>query len=168
MKLVEFLIHLLEAHAHTLQRLAALMTEESLLELLENAGDDEVASPVLKARPQFARGGHPTGVASAYAEIESAVRGFELPAFLLFHLWAYPHYRALIESATDLEALIPMGDSMGTELVDEAVGEAKLWTRKLSLPPELGARAEKAAEIPWLKFRATLLKRIGKRPLGAV
>ena len=92
-----------------------------------------------------------------------------LPAFLLFHLWAYPHYRALIENTTDLDARIPTdGDTMGEALVEEALNEAHAWVKGLHLQPELGARAEKAAEVPWLKFRATMLKRIGKRPLGAV
>jgi hypothetical protein len=174
-KLVDFLVSLLEAHAQALTRLAALMTEESLLEVLERAGEseEELESPVLKSLPHWARGGHPTGVAAAYAQLETAVRGFGLPQFLLFHLWTYPHYRALIENATDLNAIIPEGDDstpsdMASSLVDESVEQAKLWVRSLGLAPDLGARAEKAAEVPWLKFRAAMLAKLGKRRLGAV
>jgi len=177
-KLVEFLVSLLEAHAQALTRLAALMSEESLLEVLERAGEreDELESKALKSMPHWARGGHPTGVAAAYAQLETAVRGFGLPQFLLFHLWTYPHYRALIENATDLNALIPEGPSgegaqpsgMASLLIDESVEQARLWVRSLRLAPDLSARAEKAAEVPWLKFRAAMLAKLGKRRLGAV
>jgi hypothetical protein len=56
----------------------------------------------------------------------------------------------------------------GTVLVDEAIADAKNWIQQFPLPPAFAAQAERAAEIPWVKFRAHALKKIGKRPLGPV
>ncbi|MCM2277554.1 MAG: hypothetical protein NDJ89_05710 [Oligoflexia bacterium] len=171
MRIVEFLCQLLEAHAETLRRLAALLGEERLLEVLEEAGEREAERPAsapieLHAEkllaPQSSGG-------SAYQELEGAVREFGLPAVLEFHLWAYPHYRAFIESPIDLDSRIPgPGGDTGTVLVEEAVAQAAAWVRKLPLPSQLGLQAERAAHVPWLRFRTQTLRRIGRRPLGPV
>lgn len=174
MRLVDFLIHLLDAHAQTLQRLAALFGEEVLLEMLETAGEspstegeETPALPRLESPwldpPSF------DASYSPYAELEAAVHDMKLPAVFEFHLWAYPPYRAYIESPLDLNSKIrgPGGD-VGTVLVDEAVAQAEAWIKKLPIPPEHGLQAERAAHIPWLRFRAEVLKRIGRRPLGPV
>lgn len=169
MRLVEFLIHVLEAHAQTLHRLAALFGEEMLLHMLEESGDEiaEKAAP-----PRFnvawfekSHGGY----SSPYTELESAVHDFKLPAVLEFHLWAYPHYRAFIESGLELDARIPgPGGDTGVVLVDEAVEQAEAWVKSLPIAPEFALQAQRAAHVPWLRFRTQVLKRIGKRPMGPV
>lgn len=168
---MDFLIALLQTHAQTLQRLAALLGEETLLELLESMEatpehNDKQCNKVEwieSTRSQSISG------ASPYVELEHAVHELNLPAMLEFHVWAYPHYRAFIESSLDLSARIrSQGSEAGQALVQEAVLQAQQWVRKLPLPPSLAAQAERAAEIPWIRFRSMVLKRIGKRPLGPV
>ncbi|MCM2321702.1 MAG: hypothetical protein NDJ90_00390 [Oligoflexia bacterium] len=173
MRIVDFLCQLLEAHAETLRRLAALLGEEALLELLENAGDTEQAVPergdafIERTASRLLAPQRSGG--SAYQQLEGAVHEFGLPAVLEFHLWAYPHYRAFIESPIDLESRIPgPGGDTGTALVEEAVAQAQAWVRHLPLPSQLGLQAERAAHVPWLRFRTNVLKRIGRRPMGPV
>ncbi len=181
MRLAEYLIHLLEAHAQTLQRLAALFGEAALVEILETSGEEQEklaaqAQEVLTAvrikrfepNPAWFDNALPGGY-SPYLEIESAVRDFNLPAMLEFHLWAYPHYRSFVESPLDLNSRIQgPGGEAGVALVDEAVAQAQAWVRGLHIPPALGLQAERAAHMPWLRFRTHVLKRIGKRPIGPV
>lgn len=172
MRIVDFLIQVLEAHADTLKRLAALLGEERLLELLENAPEESssVAPSAVIHELSAARGpqgGFPSG--AAYRELEGSVHEFGLPEFLEFHLWAYPYYRAFIESAIELESRVPgPGGDAGTVLVEEAVASAQAWVRRLPLPPQIGLQAERAAHVPWLRFRTNVLRRIGKRPMGPV
>jgi hypothetical protein len=52
--------------------------------------------------------------------------------------------------------------------VDEAVAQAQAWMRSLGLPAAIAPQAERAAEIPWLRFRSEILPRLGRRPLGPV
>ncbi|MGK5081732.1 hypothetical protein WDW37_00380 [Bdellovibrionota bacterium FG-1] len=170
MRLVEFLILMLQAHAHTLQRLAALFGEEILLHMLEESGE-ELAKKLPPPRFQLVWFEAPknTGFSSPYAELEGAVHDFTLPAMLEFHLWAYPHYRSLIESTLDLNARIP-GPHSDTCLclIEEALEQANAWIRALPIATEFQLQAQSAAQIPWLRFRTQTLKQMGRRPFGAV
>lgn len=174
MRLVELLIQLLEAHASTLARLAALLGERELVEALESAADETGAvglpERLLEDRSRWL-GPAPAGgsEAAAYQELEGSVRELRLPALLEFHLWAYPPYRAFIESSLDLNSrIVGPGTDVGTVLVDAAVEQATRWVRRLPLSPEQSRLAEHEAHAPWLRFRTTVLKRIGRRPLGPV
>jgi hypothetical protein len=173
MRLVEYLTHLLEAHAQTLQRLAALFGEATLIEILETSGEAQENAPtppvkLFEPNPAWFENALPGGY-SPYLEIEGAVHDFNLPAMLGFHLWAYPHYRSFVESPLDLNSRIQgPGGEAGVALVDEAVLQAQAWVRALHIPPALGLQAERAAHMPWLRFRTNVLKRIGKRPIGPV
>ena len=177
MRLVEYLIYLLEAQAQTLHRLAALLGEDELLEILENSGETfepkarsgVESPPSVFINPKSFDAPGPGATASPYQELEGAVHEFKLAAPLEFHLWAYSHYRAFIESAVDLNARIQgAGAEQGTALVEEAVAHAEEWIRHLHLPPAVSLQAERAAHVPWLRFRTTVLRRIGKRPMGPV
>ncbi len=172
MRLVDFLIHLLEAHAGTLNRLAALLGEDSLTELLEMSGESRVRDDrklLLHQEPQYFNKTLPQKSASVYAELESAVRSFNLAPTLEFHLWTYPYYRAYIESSLDLNAALSSHGEAGIgRLADEAFLDARAWARTLPLSPDLAKQADHAAEVPWIKFRAALLKKTGQRPLGSV
>ena len=172
-RLVEFLILLLEAHAQTLQRLAALYGEDVFLEILESAGEEPEAAPSQsKVNPIWFGKSNVRGVqgaASAYAELEAAVHDLKLPAMLEFHLWAYPHYRAFIESPLDLNSTIQgTGPETAAALVEEAVSQAQVWVKKLHIPPEFSRQTESAAQLPWIRFRTTVLRRVGKRPMGTI
>lgn len=166
MKLVEFLIYLLEAQAQTLSRLAALFGEELFLHMLEESGD--LPTPKLQISTQWFESAE-SPQASAYALLESSVHEFKLPAVLEFHLWAYPPYRSWIESDLHLNAKIlgPGGDA-GVALVEESISQANLWFRRLPIAEEFRMQAQSAAQVPWIKFRTSVLKRIGRRPLGPV
>ena len=170
MRLVEFLTFLLEAHANTLHRLAAIFGDDVLLQMLEESGE-RISEETSSARfqPIWFEAAQSMGFSSPYAELEGAVHDFKLPAVLEFHLWAYPHYRAFIESEIELDARIPgPGGDTGVALVDEAVEQAEAWIKRLPIPPEFSVQAERAAHVPWLRFRTQVLKRIGKRPFGPV
>ena len=170
MRLVDFLIYLLEAQAQTLHRLAALFGEEMLLHMLEESGD-RIAEQVAPSRFRLDWFEPPlsTGYSSPYAELEGAVHDFKLPAVLEFHLWAYPFYRAFIESGLELDARIPgPGGDAGLLLVDEVVEQAEAWVKLLPIAQEFSLQAQRAAHMPWLRFRTQALKRIGKRPMGPV
>jgi hypothetical protein len=179
MRLVEFLTYLLEAQAETLKRLAAFFGEDVFLEMLENSGD-EIPIPTLdrKLVPFESLSDHSSlGSRSPYMELEGAVHEFGLPAVFEFHLWAYPYYRAFIESDLDLNSTIATTHGgfgglatvdSSTQLIDEAVFQAKEWIKKLHIPPSIAVPAEAAAQLPWIRFRTQVLKRIGKRPMGAV
>jgi hypothetical protein len=172
MRLVDFLIELLEAQAQTLQRLAALFGEERLLDLLEQAGElptDPVE--LLHGPAELLNSGQVEApsrqsAGSTYAELEGAVRELGLPEVLEFHLWAYPHYRAFIESSLDLASRIA-GDAP-LALIDEAVAQSEAWVKRLPIPPAIWPQAKAAGQHPWLRFRTNVLKRSGRRPLGAI
>ena len=169
MRLVEFLVYLLEAQGHTLQRLAAIFGEDILFEILEIAGEKQESNPLPKISSQWFGKPREIGESHPYGELESAVREMKLPAVLEFHLWAYPHYRAFIESAADLNAWIEgPGTDTGAQMTEQAVAEAQAWVKQLPIPPEISQQTERAAQIPWIRFRTQVLKRIGKRPMGPV
>lgn len=177
-RLVEFVIAVLEAHGEALKRLAALFGEENLIQLLEMAGDrDErpqlatIPAEIMKELLDFAKKQGPglSLSANTYAEIEGSVRELNLPAILEFHLWTYPLYRAFIESPLELNLKIPgPGGNTGTALVDDAIAHADAWVRALPMSELVKDQAARAAQVPWLRFRTTILKRIGRRPLGPV
>ncbi len=171
MRIADFLIYLLEAHAQTLHRLAALFGDDLLLHMLEQVGEKMENEPAPEYRFQvdwFQKVSVP-GYSSPYLEIESAVRDFKLPSVLEFHLWTYPLYRAYVESSLSLDDLIPgPGADVGSWMVDESVQDAQHWMKRLPITSEFSKQAESAAHAPWLKFRTQVLKRIGKRPLGPV
>ena len=165
MRLVDFLIRVLEAHAQTLQRLAALFGEEILLELLERGAeaDEESGSErVAVSLSWFKANGSDHG--SPYAELEGAVRDFKLSPVLQFHIWAYPGYRAFIESRVELGACVVDPQSV----VDAALASSKRFLAMLPMAQEFRNQAERAAEVPWLRFRTTVLKDLGQRPIGVV
>jgi len=180
MRLVDFLVLLLGAQAETLKRLAAFFGEENLVDMLEDAGESFDDRRLAGLAPEkFATSSvasvtwidspAPHSNANAYAELEGTVRELGLPEILEFHLWAYPHYRAFIESAIDLNArLSPESGVSGTALVDEACAASEAWVKTLRIPPSVAAAAYKAAAQPWLRFRTEALKKMGRRPLGAV
>ncbi len=180
MRLVDLLVLLLSAQADTLKRLAAFFGEENLIHLLEDAGEsfDDRRVAGLEV-PKFAKTSVasitwidtpvPHSNANAYGELEGTVHELGLPEVLEFHLWAYPHYRAFIESSIDLNArLAPGGGESGTALIEEACAAADAWVRSLAIPPAVADAAYKAALVPWLRFRTEALKKMGRRPLGAV
>lgn len=180
MRLVDFLVLMLGAQAETLKRLGAFFGEENLVDMLEDAGesyDDRRLAGLEPNTPTAASlapgmwtpppGPHSN--ANAYAELEGTVRELGLPEILEFHLWAYPHYRAFIESTIDLNArLAPGGGELGTALIDEACANAEAWVKRLQIAPSVAAAAYKAAQVPWIRFRTEALKKMGRRPLGAV
>ena len=175
MTLLEFLIQVLEAHAETLKRLDALFGEDTLVLVLERAGELEevqaekgiLSSPPVdpscfeEVEPSYSFPEDP------YLEVETAVRAMKLSERLTFHLWAYRHYREWVESPADLWWRIPgPGGEAGLKLVDDTRARAEGWIKRLGLPEPLGTQAARAAHVPWLRFRTVVLKRIGRRPLG--
>ncbi len=189
MRLAEFLSQILATHGEVLLRLAALLGEEELLELLEKAEELHPTDTAHDADdPQglkeFARwetwlkerlvASPGESAPQAMAEIQSTVSSLDLPEVLEFYVWAYPAYRAYVETSLGLALRIPKQgptgapSESGLQLTEDAVARAKSWFRRLPLPPQIAATAERAAEVPWLRFRSEVLKRVGRRPLGPV
>ncbi len=117
------------------------------------------------AAPRSAGGGGLTGNGmSPYSELEGAVRDFKLSPVLQFHLWAYPVYRSFIESRLELGARVARPQAV----VDAAMGGQKRWLATLPIATEFRLQAERAAEVPWIRFRTLVLKDLGQRPIGVV
>jgi hypothetical protein len=165
MRLVDFLIRLLEAQAQTLQRLAALFGEEILLEMLERGAEieEEIGKPTEISLSWFQTSGSGNG-GSPYAELEGAVSDMKLSPVLQFHLWAYPVYRSFIESKLDLGSRVTQPQAV----VEAAVAGHKRWLETMPIATEFRNQAERAADVPWLRFRTTVLKDLGQRPIGVV
>lgn len=175
MRLVDFLIALLQTHAHALQRLAALFGEDVLIEILENQPEPpEFPDPRKSARPSYSMSDFKNpplrgvgGFGGSYSELETTVQNLRLPTMLEFHLWAYPPYRAFIESGLSLDATVAKTETT-ENLVKEVIEQATQWVRQLPLPPEFSLQAERATEVAWIRFRTEMLQGIGKRPLGSI
>ncbi len=173
MRVVDFLSFILKSHGQTLQELAAFLQEDVLFEVLEQAGELD-RPPSLAEVTQYLslhttltplREAHPS-YESPYVLLENTVREIHLSPVLEFHLWAYPHYRAFVESSVDLSASV-VQDSKGPILVGEAVERAQEWVKTLPLPPESGKLAEAISRKIWLRFRTEALKKMGLRPISA-
>jgi hypothetical protein len=180
---IDFLILILQTHAQSLARLAALFGEDSLTEFLESQEDPphpQNLSALDAAEERFRRFCERHGeladwtinsspVGNPYSELETCLQDLKLSPVLEFYVWAYPFYRTLVESPIELSARIQgQSNPAGAELVETALEEAKIWMRSLPVPPQLSLQAESAAQVPWLKFRSETLKKIGRRPLGPV
>jgi len=159
-----------------MQRLAALFGEEFFVPMLEVAGESPLRRSIPSLPPEIFE---PEGAAPArspYAELEGVVHELGLAPMLEFHLWAYPHYRSLIESDASLHSRFkriadkssPSGVPGTQALVEEAVAHAEAWLKLLPIPEEYRPRAESAAKVPWLRFRAEVLEKAGERRLGTV
>lgn len=180
MRLVDFLILVLEAHAETLKRLSLIVGEDELIEAIEAHDSEsiqklrdptELKALVSELTPDSPHrpGDFHGELGDPYRKLEGAVLDFELPPVLEFYLWAYAPYRVWIESGTDLGWKIPgPGGELGTRMVETLVTASERWIQTLPLPRELMFQAEHAARVPWLKFRTQALKQIGRRPLGPV
>lgn len=121
MRLAEFLAEILTAHGQVLLRLAALIGEERLLDLLERAeelyplADEDVETfsrweKWLRSMLVESPGDTPS---HAMAEIQSAVNALNLPEVLEFYVWAYPTYRSYIETGIKLSMRIPRLSATG-------------------------------------------------------
>lgn len=170
MSLSGFLALVLQAYAHTLQRLAAVLGDKELCSIL-----NETENMHTTARPKTLNilcnvnqsttelDEHP------FNHIEKAVTAVNLSEQLVFHVWSYPYYRAFVESSVMLDTSIQVpGTENGTELVEEAVNTAMGWINAMAIPPSLKNAANEAAKEPWLQFRTKTLKMLGKRPIQAI
>jgi hypothetical protein len=100
----EFLIDLLRAHSETLQRLAAFLGENVLVELLEKASDTmDALSCDFVICPEWIQvtegRGENAAFSASYIELEGAVQEMHLSPVLEFYVWAFPFYRYMIESS---------------------------------------------------------------------
>lgn len=182
MRWVDFLILLLEAYSETLRSLTTELGEEKLLQVLENyevqfqeitkGFFDERAQNLLK-NLRLVENPPEEDPGLAYHSLEMAVRELQLPSTLENYLLSYPFYRIFIESQFELHSRIPastpfLQSDQGLLLVNEVMIQAEVWIKNMPIPAHLRQQTESTAWIPWLRFRTTALKQIGKRPLGPV
>lgn len=181
-RLLDFLVAVLAAHAHTLNRLAALFSEEMLVEVLERAGEAADDRAMAARDAGTAETPDPTArlnlrwnpstsqlAASAYQELETAISDFRVSKILEFHLWAYPYYRQWIQSPTDLAETLDLESdpSAINRLAEDAMLDAQAWVRALPISPDFGRRAELASQAAWVRFRTDLLRKAGLRPIAS-
>jgi hypothetical protein len=167
----EFIINILRAHAQTLHRLAAFFGEAELLEILETLGESTEDSELsFKIKEEWLTTPAGPETPFAYLELEGAVHDMHLSSVLEFHLWAYPFYRAIIESSVNLKSKIPdqPGSRVLETLVEEAIVQAQTWIEKLPIPHVLANQTRSIAQVPWVRFRTTVLGRTGRRPVVAL
>jgi hypothetical protein len=173
-RFVDLMMGILQAHGDCLTRLAAFLGEDRLVELLENpretttdSGDDSISD--LKKWSASWSDSPLDSPGNCYLELEDSVRTLGLPAMLEFHLWAYPGYRAWIESSIQLDAVLLKEAALDyPKIIDESVRQSKAWLKLLVVPSELAARIEHIAELPWIRFRSEMLKKAGKNPFYEV
>ncbi len=172
MRLVEYLVEVLTTQAQVLIEMRDLFGETVLLHALENRGEppNESLSPDANIfKPPL------TAEAlddSPYTLLQSAVRGAHLPAALEFHLWAYPHYRAWIESQAALHwrtrpSLTPPEESESL-LILPALQTARSWVASFGFTPEIETKIARRVEQHWIRFRSKILQKLGRasiRPL---
>lgn len=169
MRWADFLIHILQAHGRSLQQLAAFMGEEELIELLEKMGEDSK----VQLRPSglklewFEHVGNPSQGFSPYGALEEAVRELNLSAVLDFYVWAYPYYRSLIEMPVDLRDQIRLDypPDRVEIIVNEALQSSIQWIQALPIPARYRTQTERLAQAPWIRFRAEMLKKFGRRTM---
>lgn len=171
MVFVEFLGEFLSAHAHALQRLAALMTEDIVIQLLEDerphTANPELAKICAQIWKNPSVGSNPE---SSHVRLDQWIKSHKLPAFLEFHVWSYPGYRSIIEGPLTPEALPIPGIDMKLydQLLEACRKEAEQWMADQKLDEPLQAAAKKAVDFAWVRFRTEFLKRQGRNPLSAI
>lgn len=168
MKVIDFTLELLMAQGDALNRLAVWVGEDELVELLEQAGSRVSAVPA--TRPAWLSAGmsfHPNAESSSsYRRLQGAVDELGLSPRLEFHLWAYPHYRVIIENVIELDSLVA---SHSIPLwVDEACSAARAWVETLDLDSDRSAKAQALTQNSWARFRTRVLESIGQKRLSAV
>ncbi|MEK6704489.1 MAG: hypothetical protein AABZ06_01745 [Bdellovibrionota bacterium] len=165
MRLVRFLIHVLEAHAETLKRLAEIIGEDALLNALENMNAPNPQNP---GKITTLETNTPTD-APPYDELQSTVADFKLSPALEDHLWSYPYYRMIIESMADLNMQLDTGHSesqnSARQMVEEAFDYSRIWIKSLKPPLDFPGK-DTVSQAAWLQFRSTILRRLGYRPLS--
>lgn len=168
LRVVDLLIEVLRAQAETLELLRAALGQDELIHLLE---EKDPPPSLFKDVTPWCSGelSSRSGMSNPYKEVEGAVREMDLSALLEFYLWAYPTYRAWVESPVLLESLVTI-DPPGhlARLADLTLLDAKAYVRHLTLPPQLSKQMEKLVDPAWIKFRTRLLSQSGKKRLTSV
>jgi hypothetical protein len=161
MKLADYLIQILRAHAMVLERVSALLGEDDWIEILEGIDEDllqqlKKPDPALISADRLLAPNTPDQ-SPPWMMIEGHVREFGLAARLEFYLWSYPYYRVWIESELDLHSEILRPE----EWITEAIAFETQWLRLLPIRPQDFLRVEQAVHAVHLKLRASTLERAG-------
>ncbi|MGK5087542.1 hypothetical protein WDW86_08285 [Bdellovibrionota bacterium FG-2] len=174
MRVVDFLSFILRSHGQILLELAAFLQEDVLFEVLEQAGELDRPPTAAEVSQYLSLQSLHHEVSPSYESpfvlLEQTVRELHLSPVLEFHLWAYPHYRAFVESSVDLGTHLiadAKNPALVTTLVHETLEHAQEWVKTLPLPPESGRLAEAISRKIWLRFRTEVLKKVGLRPIAA-
>lgn len=164
MRLVDYLIALLIAHAEVLTLLQEELGSRVELRALLETSHPKPPSPK-DLGPESAP--EVPSEESPYEELQTVISSLKLEPELEHYLWQYPHYRAFAESPLTLShLLVPRHSTRGEVFVTEAIHYAKEWLEELSLSPEKLARIQNLSEPIWARFRTTVLRNLGLRTLG--
>ncbi len=173
----EFLVAMLKAQGDTLARLGEFWGETRALDLLEErdeSHDSDVYSARLHAELSLAAKRALRADPATYAALQAVVMESGLSEPLAFHLWAYPAYRALMESNLPLSLPIAGPDEpdgtqpLGVHLIEETVEWAKVWLDSLRLPIAMQPQVRITFDAVWLRFRNQILRGLGRNPFQAL
>lgn len=163
----------LRTQAELLKSLEASYGEDGAIELLESAEPTEalqaLEEEVLRAEwfePLSAASEEEATAqgASAYAELEQFARDLGLQERLEFHLWAFPGYRLLVESALPLTSTLRARDAKldpPAEVMRLLQRFFEEWLRSLPMAPDQHLSWQKRLHAEWLKLRSQLHKKLG-------
>ncbi|MCC7440407.1 MAG: hypothetical protein IT285_02170 [Bdellovibrionales bacterium] len=173
MRLVDFLVLVLQAHGRLLVDLKEIFGADLLLRILANYKPTELAlqgSKLWELFPLKPRSSHSP---FPFETLEKPVKEMRLNEDLEFFVWAYPYYRTFVESNVDLNETLPFQDQQVVlALAEEATSMARAWAEAVPLPPEaeseLRSRAQEASRQHWVRFRSELFKRNGQSPFQRV
>jgi len=168
MKLGEFLRELLLIHGEVLKNLSAVFGKTVLVEILEAAGEREdlICVPYLDF---FESDNSDEEVGGAYYEsIQVGVESLKLPPELAFHCWAFPIYRAYVESELPLNANLKRDSDSEIKLFELTNSQIEGWLRSLALPEKIHKSAAKAVFPTWLRLRTKILESSGQPVLKPV
>ncbi|MCM0606614.1 MAG: hypothetical protein KA715_11035 [Xanthomonadaceae bacterium] len=171
MLLADFLGEFLGAHAEALGRLSSLMSDDIVVQLME---DERTHTPSTELKQLVDQVWNPKNTIlvseSPYMTIEQWVRQHRIGKQLEFYVWAYPAYRMIIESALTPESnsLLKHDDKKWDELFAACRNEGIEWIKSQKLDEPLHTASLKSVDLSWVKFRANMLKRLGRRTLSQV
>lgn len=171
MLLADFLGEFLGAHAEALGRLADLMSEDIVIQLMEDERPHTPSPELKQIVDQIWDPKNTIQVTeSPYMTIEQWVRQHRIPKQVEFYVWAYPAYRMIIESSLTPESnsVLKPDDKRYDALFAACRNEGLAWIRSQKLDEPLHTAAEKSVDLAWVKFRANMLKRLGRKTLSVV
>lgn len=167
MKLIDFLILMLEAQAEVIRTLLRKMNEKETVELLEKYHSD-LQEPQPPAFIEALNEANPLSEEEElpFPDLDQAIRKFNFSFALEDQLISFPLYRAYLENCANLNGNIQLTTTQnGESLIEEALFHGHSYYLHLPIPRSYEREFKRDCEMAWLRFRTQTLKRMGKKGL---